>query len=153
MKKVSVILPALNEEKTIGETIDEILRTDMETSGYDVEILVVNNGSIDKTRAIAEKKGAVIITEPRKGKGNAIRRALESINGDFVFILDADYTYPATYIPQMLGLLEIRYDVLIGSRLKGEMDKGAMKRFNLTGNHLLTLMANILYGIDLVCQR
>lgn len=146
MKKVSVILPALNEEETIGKIIDEIPKTHMETNGYDIEILVVDNGSIDRTRKIAEEKGAAIITEPRKGKGNAIRRALESVNGDFVFILDADYTYPATYIPQMLGLLEIRYDVLIGSRLKGEIAKGAMKKFNFIGNHLLTLMANILYG-------
>ena len=146
MKRVCIILPALNEEKTIGRTIDEIPRGDMEKNGYEVEIIVVDNGSLDSTEAIAAQKGSSILTEPRKGKGNAIKRAFETVNGDFVFILDADYTYPATYIPKMLGLLEVEYDVLIGSRLKGEMDKGAMKRFNLAGNHLLTLMANVLYG-------
>lgn len=146
MKKVSIILPALNEEKTIGKTINEIPKRDMEIKGYKVEILVVDNGSIDRTRVIAEKKETTIITEPKKGKANAVKRAFELADGDFIFILDADYTYPATYIPQMLKLLEEKYDVVVGSRLRGKMEKGAMSKFNFIGNHLLALMTNILYG-------
>jgi dolichol-phosphate mannosyltransferase len=61
-------------------------------------------------------------------------------------MLDADYTYPATYIPRMLEVLQEGYDVVLGSRLKGEMVEGAMSKTNLLGNRLLACLANILYG-------
>ena len=146
MKEVSIILPALNEEETIGKIIDEVPVEDMEGRGYRAEIIVVDNGSTDKTREIAEAKGARVITEPSRGKGRAIRTAFESVSGDFVFMIDADFTYPATYIPRMLELLEGGHDVVLGSRLKGQREQGAMSRLNLVGNHLLALLANLLYG-------
>ncbi len=145
-KRVSIILPALNEEDTIGRVIDEVPKVDMEGKGYQVEIVVVDNNSTDRTREIAEAKGAKVIVEPIKGKGRAVRTAFESVDGDFMFMLDADYTYPATYIPQLLEVLEEGCDVVIGSRLKGQREEGAMRKLNLVGNHLLVLMANILYG-------
>ena len=144
-KRVSIILPALNEEETIGRIIDEVPKVDMEGKGYRVEIVVVDNNSTDKTKEIAEAKGAKVIAESVKGKGMAVRTAFKSVDGDFMFMLDSDYTYPATYIPQMLKLLEEGWDVVIGSRLKGQREEGAMGRLNLVGNHLLVLMANILY--------
>ena len=146
MKEVSIIFPALNEEETIGKIIDEVPIEDMEGRGYRAEIIVVDNGSTDKTREIAEAKGARVITEPSRGKGRAIRTAFESVSGDFVFMIDADFTYPATYIPRMLELLEGEYDVVLGSRLKGQREQGAMSRLNLVGNHLLAFLANLLYG-------
>jgi len=145
-KQVSIILPALNEEETIGRVIDEIPKEDIEGKGYWVEILVVDNNSTDRTKEIAEEKGIKVIVEPVRGKGRAMRTALESVNGDFIFMLDADYTYPATYIPRMLELLQEGYDVVLGSRLKGQLEDGAMSRLNLVGNHLLALLANVLYG-------
>ena len=146
MKEVSIIFPALNEEVTIGKVIDEVPMEEIERKGYRAEVIVVDNGSTDKTREIAEAKGARVITEPRRGKGRAIRTAFESVGGDYVFMLDADFTYPATYIPRMLELLEEGYDVVLGSRLKGQLEDGAMTRLNLVGNHLLSFLANILYG-------
>lgn len=143
--KVSIILPALNEEETIGKVIDEIPRQTLEGKGYDVSVLVVDGNSTDRTREIAEDKGAQVIIEPRKGKGRAMRTAFEQVKADFVFMLDADYTYPATYIPDMLDILQHGCPVVIGSRLKGKREEGAMSRLNVVGNHLLTLMANILY--------
>ena len=145
-KKVSIILPALDEEEAVGKVIDEIPKKDMEERGYRVEILVVDNGSTDRTREIAETKGAKIIVEPIKGKGRAVRTAFESVSGDFIFMLDADYTYPATYIPQMLEALEEGYNVVLGSRLKGQRAEGAMSKLNLIGNRLLAFIANTLYG-------
>ena len=144
-KKISIILPALNEEETSGKVIDEIPKAEMEGRGYRVEVWVVDNGSTDGTRMVAEEKGAKIVTEPRRGKGRAIRAAFESVTDDFIFILDADYTYPATHIPQMLELLEGRYDVVMGSRIKGQRENGAISKLNLMGNHLLAFTANLLY--------
>ena len=145
-KEICIVIPALNEEETIGRVIDEIPKEHMEDSGYRVEIIVVDNDSADRTNEIAEEKGAKVILEPVRGKGKAIAAAFRSINKDFIFILDADYTYPATYIPEMLQVLEEGYDVVLGSRLRGQIEKGAMTRFNLVGNRLLALLASILYG-------
>lgn len=144
-QKLVIILPTLNEEGTIGKVIDEIPRAILEERGYQVKVLVVDGNSTDLTRQIAHERDAEVIIEPRKGKGRAMRTALEQVKADFVFMLDADYTYPATYIPDMLDMLHEDYDVVIGSRLKGEREKGAMSRLNSIGNHLLTLMANVLY--------
>ena len=143
--KVSIILPALNEAGTIGRVIDEIPTQALKQAGYSVEVLVVDNSSTDQTAQIAQEKGARVITEPRRGKGRAVRTAFEQVRADFVFMLDSDYTYPATYIPEMLKLLNQRYSVVIGSRLKGQREKNAISRLNIIGNHLLTLMANTLY--------
>ncbi len=142
--KITIILPALNEEATIGKVIEEIPKHALEHIGHIVQVLVVDGNSIDKTRQIAEEKGATVIVVPRKGKGIAVRTVLKTIDADFIFMLDADYTYPATYIPDMLNLLA-RYDVVIGSRLKGQREKGAMRLFNLVGNYLLSLLATFLY--------
>jgi glycosyltransferase involved in cell wall biosynthesis len=145
-KEICIIIPALNEEETIAKVIEEIPQGYVEERGYRLEILVVDNNSTDRTKQVAEEKGARIILEPKRGKGRAISAAFRSVSRDFVFILDADYTYPATYIPEMLQLLEEGYDVVLGSRLKGQIEKGAMTRFNLMGNHLLALLASLLYG-------
>jgi len=147
VKKTSicVVLPALNEELTVGKVIDEIPRQALEREGYQVDILVVDGNSSDRTRQIAQEKGARVTVEPRQGKGRAVRTALGSVKADFIFILDADYTYPATYIPEMLKVLRQDYSVVIGSRLRGRWEKGAMRRLNMVGNFLLTLIANILY--------
>ena len=143
--KVSIILPALNEAETIGRVIDEIPTQALKQAGYSVEVLVVDNSSTDQTAQIAQEKGARVITEPRRGKGRAVRTAFEQVRADFVFMLDSDYTYPATYIPDMLQLLNQGYFVVIGSRLKGNREKGSISHLNIIGNRLLTLMANILY--------
>ena len=152
-KKVCVLLPALNEEETIGKIIDEIPLDELEKKNYRVEVVVIDNGSTDRTSEVATAKGASVISEPERGKGRAIRKAFESVKGDFVFMLDADFTYPATYIPQTLELLENKYDVVLGSRLRGNMEDGAMNKLNLVGNHLLALLANLLYrsGISDMC--
>lgn len=146
MKEVCIVLPALNEEEAIGRVIDEIPKGEIERRGYQARVIVVDNGSKDRTGEIARAKGAEVIVEPIKGKGMAIRTAFKSLSGEFVFILDADYTYPATHILEMLEKLEGGYDVVIGSRLKGRMRRGAMSRLNLVGNRLLALMVNVLYG-------
>ena len=142
---VVIILPTLNEEETIGKVIDEIPQAILREKGYQAKVLVVDGSSADLTRQIAQERGAEVIVEPRRGKGRAMRSAFERVEADFVFMLDADYTYPATYIPDMLDILHQGCDVVIGSRLKGEREKGAMTCLNTIGNHLLTLMANMLY--------
>ena len=107
--KVGTILPALNEAETIGKVIDEIPQQALEQAGYNVEVLVVDNGSTDQTTQIAREKEARVITEARRDKGRAVRTAFEPVNGDFVFMINSDYTYPATYIADRLNLLNQGY--------------------------------------------
>jgi dolichol-phosphate mannosyltransferase len=144
-KEVCIILPTLNEEPAIGKVIDEVPRRELEEMGYRVDILVVDGNSTDRTMQIALEKGARTLIETRRGKGRAIRTALKEMKADFIFMMDGDYTYPATYVPTMIQKLE-DYPVVIGSRLRGKREKGALRKINLIGNHCLTLLANVLYG-------
>jgi glycosyltransferase involved in cell wall biosynthesis len=144
-KKVCIVLPTLNEALAIGNVIEEIPQSVLEEKGYQVDVLVVDGNSTDSTLKIAQSKGARILIESRRGKGRQIRTALEDAHADYIFMIDGDYTYPTTYIPEMLELLK-KYPVVIGSRLKGKRQKGALRRLHLLGNHLITLLANILYG-------
>jgi glycosyltransferase involved in cell wall biosynthesis len=151
--EILIILPTLNEELTIGRVIDEIPREALGGAGYKVRLLVVDGNSTDRTREIAKEKGASTIIERRRGKGVAMSRALDSVAADFIFMLDADFTYPAGYIPDMLKLLGSHHAV-IGSRMRGWREKGAMSRLNLVGNYLLSLIATVFYGkkISDVCS-
>jgi glycosyltransferase involved in cell wall biosynthesis len=151
--EIVIILPTLNEEPTIGRVIDDVPRKALEEVGYRVRLLVVDGNSTDRTREIAREKGADIIIERRRGKGVAVTKALGSAEADFVFMLDADYTYPAGYIPDMLKLLE-SHQAVIGSRMRGRRERGSMSRLNLVGNYLLSLIATIFYGkrISDVCS-
>jgi len=144
-KKVCIVLPTLNEALAIGNVIEEIPQSVLEEKGYQVDVLVVDGNSTDSTLKIAQSKGARILIESRRGKGRQIRTALEDAHADYIFMIDGDYTYPTTYIPEMLEVLK-KYPVVIGSRLKGKRQKGALRRLHLLGNHLITLLANVLYG-------
>lgn len=141
---VMVILPAYNEEQTIGHVIDEI-RREAVSLHKDCDILVVDNGSTDMTREIVRNKGVRLLVEPQKGKGNAIRTGFEAVGGgnSCVVMMDADGTYPAFYVWRMAVLLE-DHDVVIGWRI-GKMPE-AMTQINRVGNTMLTWLANRLYG-------
>ena len=93
-KNVCIILPTLNEALSIGSVIEEIPQRALEDKGYHVDVLVVDGNSTDPTMQIARDKGARILVEPRRGKGRAVRTALEDIKADYIFMLDGDYTYP-----------------------------------------------------------
>jgi glycosyltransferase involved in cell wall biosynthesis len=142
---ICIIIPTLNEESSIGKVIEEIPFKTLEESGFLVSTLVVDGISTDGTTKIAREKGAQILLETRRGKGRAIRTALETVDADYIFMLDGDYTYSPAYIPDMLKILQ-KYPVVIGSRLRGRREKGALSKINYIGNHLLTMIANILYG-------
>jgi glycosyltransferase involved in cell wall biosynthesis len=145
-RKVAVVLPALDEQKTIGKVIDSIPVELLVQSGYGVDITVVDGHSKDMTGAIAKARGARLLVQHGRGKGDAVRTAFEQFDGDYLFMLDADDTYPAEKIPDMLRLMENNvYDVMLGSRLAGSIEPGAMSRLNYIGNVVLTETANLLY--------
>ncbi len=144
---VLIIIPALNEVATIGIVLDEIPLDELRRAGYEPRTLVVDNGSSDGTRGVALDKGAEVLDEPRRGKGMAMQRAFREASADYVFMLDADATYPPSHIPDMLHVLENDHDVVIGSRLAGTRAPGSISRLNIIGNRLLTWLACTLYGV------
>ena len=92
--KISVIIPALNEEDVIESTIREIPIDELKKCGFDTEIIVIDNNSTDKTAEIAKKAGAIVIKEPKIGYGNAYLRGFRESTGDIIVMGDADGTYP-----------------------------------------------------------
>lgn len=145
-EKIAVLLPALDEEETIGKVIREIPSNELEARGCKVEIVVVDGHSQDRTIEVARKEGAKVILQKGRGKGWGVRTAFEQLNSDFLFMIDADYTYPPKYIIPMFEMLKNgECDVVIGTRLQGKIMKGAMSRFNYFGNRVITLLGNTLF--------
>lgn len=139
-KKLTVLLPAYNEEQAIGKVIDEIREY------ADCEVIVVDNASVDQTATIAlSRSGVTVIREPRKGKGYAIRTGLSRIETPFVIMMDSDYTYPAEYLPAIMRRLEQDTDVVITNRAEKDVSE-AIGRINTLGNKALSLLAKTLYG-------
>lgn len=143
---VSVLLPALNEEATIGRVIDDLPLGAIRQKGYDTEVMVVDGHSTDRTQEIALSKGARMVLQGGRGKGDALRSAFKTFDGDYLFMLDADNTYPPVYILKMLNQLESgECDVVLGSRMRGYIEPGAMSVMNKFGNRFLSSTANFLF--------
>jgi glycosyltransferase involved in cell wall biosynthesis len=143
---VSVVLPCLNEEAAIGACIEKIQRTFAEHK-IDGEIVVCDNGSTDRSVAIAQTLGARVVYQPTRGYGNAYLKGFASARGRYLVMGDADDTYDFTLIPQFLHALAIEgCDFVTGSRYLGGghgQIKGLHRWF---GNPALTQILNLLFG-------
>ena len=143
--KVSFLVPAHNEEATIGAVLDAIERLEL-----DRQVIVVDDGSTDRTAAIAEAKGAVVIRQAHRGKGAAIRTAIARIEGDIAVIQDADMEYDPSEVPALVEPIERGLaDVVFGSRLSGGKPQRAYLFWHLVGNRFLSLLTNVLYNTTL----
>ena len=143
---LSIIMPCLNEEKTIGSCIEEAL-TFLQNSGLNGEIIVVDNNCTDDSVKIAKKKGARIVREERPGYGNALRAGLEVAKGERIIMGDCDLTYDFTSLEGIyegLGLC----GVVIGNRFKGGIEKGAMSLSHHIGVRGLSWVARKKYKTD-----
>lgn len=126
MNKVSIVIPAYNEEKYITKLLNNILPINTEIIGFIKEIIVVDDGSTDHTMELAKKValGSPLITliyQENQGKGKAVQRGIQEAKGDFVLVQDADLEYnPSDYIP-MLKALKNPKTVVYGSRILGQI--------------------------------
>lgn len=137
-----VMIPALNEELAIGQTVREIKQLIPDST-----VVVVDSDSTDRTATIAKAEGAVVINAPRGGKGVAVRFALSQLlrsDIPYLVMMDGDYTYPAHHLDAILRALMDGADVVIGYRHKKAL--GSMTRVNTIGNKALSLLASLLYG-------
>jgi glycosyltransferase involved in cell wall biosynthesis len=141
---VSVILPTLDEELTIGNCIKKIQKIFLDNS-IDGEILVAD-ASTDRTAEIARTLGATVIRPEKKGYGNAYLAAFEQVRGQYIVLGDADDTYDFLEIPGLLAPLKNGADFVIGSRFKGTILPGSMSALHrYIGNPVLTWMVNWIF--------
>jgi glycosyltransferase involved in cell wall biosynthesis len=145
---VQVIIAALNEEPGIGATIVEM----QERLGFP-KFIVIDGNSCDRTVEIAKNLGAEIFCQDGVGKGDALSKGFEYLDPSvkYVVITDADFTYPAEYVPEMIDILERNPHVgmVCGNRLNGRVDPDALLNKFSFGNRLLAFAHNMLNGVPL----
>ena len=147
MPEIVVLIPALNEERAIGKVLAHIPRN------IASEVVVVDNNSSDATAEVARNLGATVVHEPRKGYGFACLKGIEYVlsrpkKPDIVVFLDADYSdRPEEMTSLIKPLIEQDYDMVIGSRLLGKRQKGAMPWHQVLGNRLAIMLINALYNV------
>ena len=138
---ISIILPSLNEEESIQKVIEEIKTLKLPSN----EIIVVDGCSSDSTIKIVKKLKTKIVIEPKRGYGNAILSGINAARGKIIVIMDADYTYPASSIPQLITpLMNNKADLVLGNRLDHKRSV-SMKKSHLFGNMVLTLWFNVIF--------
>jgi glycosyltransferase involved in cell wall biosynthesis len=145
--KISVVIPCLDEEAAVGAVVDQAWQG-IERSGRSGEVIVVDNGSTDRSAAIASEHGATVVFEPRRGYGSAYLTGIAHARGDAIVMADADGTYPLDQLAGFVDALESGSDLVLGSRFKGRIHEGAMPWSNRwIGNPILTGLLNRLFGI------
>ncbi|MFC2123532.1 glycosyltransferase family 2 protein [Bacteroidota bacterium] len=147
-QKVRVIIPAYNEERSISKVISEIPKNLIE------EVIVVNNGSCDQTANTAEKAGATVITEQKKGYGYACLEGMSHIRlnsneeTDIIVFIDGDYSdYPDEMGKIIDPIINEEADMVIGSRALGNRERGSMTPQQVFGNWLSTKLLKWMYGV------
>ena len=144
--KLSIVIPALNEEAGIQKTIEQIPTDAFARMGYSTEIIVVDNGSTDRTAEISKKAGATVVSQPIRGYGNAYKAGFAYATGDIIATGDADMTYPFDALPGIVEILETEgYDFISTDRLS-RLNREAMTLSHVFGNWFLSLATKILFG-------
>jgi glycosyltransferase involved in cell wall biosynthesis len=143
-KTIAAIIPALNEERTLPLVLNDVPEDLID------EVVVVDNGSSDKTPEIARRWGATVLFESRRGYGYPCLRGIEYLktkNPDIVVFLDGNYSdHPDETIRLVEPIVREDYDLVLGSRIMGKVEKGALRIPVRFGNLLATVLIRLFYG-------
>lgn len=146
--RVLVLVPAFNEEEGIGYTLAELSKV-LDSPHF----LVVDGKSSDRTVEIAKDFGAEVLIQRGMGKGEGVAEAIMNVNGDFeyVVLIDADFTYPAEFIPKMIRILDENPQVgmVCGNRFNSHFHLKSMGNMFYLGNRLLAFAHNLLNGVPM----
>jgi glycosyltransferase involved in cell wall biosynthesis len=143
--KISVVIPAFNEEGAIGDVVRSVPADGVR------EVIVVDNGSTDNTARVAAAAGARVIPEPRPGYGSAcFAGARGAAAADVLVFLDGDRSDDPAQLQAIAGpVLDGQADLVIGSRIRGNLEKGAMPLHGRLGNRFMVLLLRWLYGVNI----
>ncbi len=143
---ISIVMPCLNEEAAVGTCV-EIALSSIAASGMTGEVVVVDNDSTDASAELASAAGARIVREPIRGYGRAYLAGLAQARGRFIVLGDSDGTYDFAAVASFVEPLTNGTDMVMGSRLRGSIDRGAMPWLHrYLGNPLLTKTVNVLFS-------
>jgi dolichol-phosphate mannosyltransferase len=139
-QKVEIIIPTLNEESSIRELIKDIKNYNCIAQN---SILVIDGGSTDKTVEICNDENVTVLQQRRKGKGSAMREAVDATDTDVIVFIDGDGTYSINDLNSLLEpVLSDKADMVVGSRVLGNREKGSISKFNYIGNKLFNKTIN-----------
>lgn len=143
MLRAAVIIPALNEEESIGRTLDRVPRDLFKT------VIVADNGSADRTAEVAREHGAIVVSEPERGYGAACLASLAAVPPDTeaVVFMQADLSEDPEEAALLLApIAEGRADLVLGSRAMGRAERGSVRMHQAFGNRLATFLIRLLFG-------
>jgi len=144
-RRISVVLPCLDEERTVGACVEEA-RRGIEALGFEPEVLVVDNGSKDGSVGAAGAAGARVVEETRRGYGSALSRGILEATGEIVILGDADGSYRFDALGPLVDAVDRGADLVMGSRLRGRIEHGAMPWLHRRlGTPVLTGLVNLLF--------
>ncbi|MEM4267908.1 MAG: glycosyltransferase family 2 protein [Candidatus Woesearchaeota archaeon] len=148
--EVSIVMPCLNEENSIGFCVEQAKKA-IKKLGLPGEVIVSDNGSVDRSVQIAKNRGARVVHQPLRGYGNAYLKGISSAKGKYIMIADSDKTYDFMDIEKfILPLKDEGYDMVMGTRLKGRIMPGAMPWLHKKiGNPILSGFLNMLFHTGL----
>ncbi|MFT6244411.1 MAG: glycosyltransferase involved in cell wall biosynthesis [Salibacteraceae bacterium] len=143
---ITVIIPAFNEEKSIGKVVSDIPRDLVK------HVIVVNNNSNDNTVEVAKSAGAIVLDQPKRGYGWACLKGIEKsreLKTDIVVFMDGDYSdFPEEITNVIAPIIETDHDMVIGSRVLGKREKGSLTPQQVFGNWLATKLIRLFYGAN-----
>jgi glycosyltransferase involved in cell wall biosynthesis len=142
--KLSILVPAYNEEKTITALLEKVKAAD--AAGLEKEIIVIDNNSKDNTGAVAAATGVRVVKELTPGKGAALKRGVAEATGDLIIFQDADLEYdPGDYGAMLEPVLSSRAQATLGVRIQGRHESVKIGLLGFLGNFAITWLTNILY--------
>ncbi len=144
MKKIAVLIPCYNEEKTIAAVVSDFRRL-----LPNADVYVYDNNSTDKTADEARQAGAIVRFERKQGKGNVIRTMFREIDADYYLMVDGDGTYPADMVLELIKpVMTNEADMVIGSRLH-TVSESKFKTINRLGNILFLFVLNSVFRVNI----
>lgn len=149
LPSVSIVMPCLNEEETVGVCVTKARRW-LSSSGMDGEVIVVDNGSTDRSSEVATTAGARVVHEPVPGYGQAYQRGFAEARGEFIVMGDSDDTYDFSNLSPLIEPLQQGSDLVLGNRFAGGIAEGAMPwAHRYIGSPIINMLIRLFVGADI----
>jgi len=148
-RRLSFVIPTLNEEEGIVLTLSELPLKELEDMGFLCEVIVIDGESTDETRENAERFGAQVVIEPRRGYGRAYKTGFGVAKGDILVAFDGDFSYPPSVVPMLVGVMATDDVDFVTTDRFSLMENDAMGLLHRFGNWVLSFLVRLLFRVGL----